>query len=255
MTSTIQLLKNYRKYASEARYHTANLFLQELRREDLMEYNKKLMMLRIIEEFICATEDLAMWLLAVSKRNLNKKFDLVELLLLEEATTQNSKTTLNNFSRARTANGLLKKLDLISLDKLSRQLNRDIEFLDESLDYIFKGIKSTIENRKVKREVLVRAHNKVKHGMMVFLDTKDLKKLWFRDLKVKNGRKTNRYYELEVNITKAEKIVGNIQVISHTIQGLIALVVQDFQYRVENDKRMKAKTKKFWMEELNHEII
>ena len=69
MINTIQFLKNYEVFASQARYHTALLFLNQLKNDkNLKPNNKKLLKLRIIEEYISATEDLALWLLVVSKR-------------------------------------------------------------------------------------------------------------------------------------------------------------------------------------------
>ena len=89
MINTIQFLKNYDIFASQARYYTAKLFLDELQNnKDLKPNNQKLMKLRIIEEFVSATEDLALWLLVVSNRHSKSpNFDIWERLLLAEATT------------------------------------------------------------------------------------------------------------------------------------------------------------------------
>lgn len=266
MVSTIQFLKNYSIYSSQARYHTAQLFLRELQNKELKPNNRKLMMLRIIEEYISSTEDLAMWLSAVSKRIKDKKFDLWELLLLEDVpnlTRKNNNSrveitreTLNHFCRLRSASGLLKSTDLIPLNKLVFELKKsdphaNKELINESLDYILRGIKASIASRKARGDLLVRAHNKIKHGMMVYLDPNEIDCLWMRDLKLdKLKRKHSRNFELRLDEKKAKEIVGNIEVISHAIQGLIQLVLVDFRYRIENGN-MRRKTKEFWINELN----
>ena len=116
MINTIQFLKNYDVFASQARYHTAKLYLNELKNnKELKPNNQKLMKLRIIEEFVSATEDLSLWLLIVSKRlDKLKKLDIWERLLFAEATTEDAKIFLEGLGRLRTPNSILKKLDIIS---------------------------------------------------------------------------------------------------------------------------------------------
>jgi hypothetical protein len=66
--NTIKFLKNYRIFASQTRYQTAIVYLEELKRADKPN-NQKLMMVGIIHELVASTEDLAMWLVAISNRN------------------------------------------------------------------------------------------------------------------------------------------------------------------------------------------
>ena len=257
MINTIQFLKNYDVFASQARYHTAKLYLNELKNnKELKPNNQKLMKLRIIEEFVSATEDLSLWLLIVSKRlDKLKKLDIWERLLFAEATTEDAKIFLEGLGRLRTPNSILKKLDIISSKILSKQLSVSEKELDESLQYIMKAIKVTIQNRKVSKGVLVRAHNKIKHGMAVYLDGKDINNLLIRDLRIvgKTGskRKKNRYFEINFNVDRAEKLIGSILAISHAIRALIYLVQADFRYRISSNKRLHRKTREYWIAELD----
>lgn len=255
--TTIQFLKNYRIYAAEARYHTANIYLREL--ESVSNSNtQKLMMIRIIEELAAATEDLSMWLVAVSERNeiKNKKLDLWEILLLtfireneEDYTSKN----LNKFLILKKPKALLKKLDLFSIDILAKNSNMSISDVEKGLKELLFSIKTSIDNRRVAKGILVRAQAKIKHGMMVNLDAKDINNLWIRDLKLGKGkRKINRYYDTQINVIKAKKMVGTIRGISQSIQLIIDLVLADFEYRlVDGQLKVKAKTKKALLDDLH----
>lgn len=257
MINTIQFLKNYDVFASQARYHTARLFLDELQNnKDLKPNNQKLMKLRIIEEFVSATEDLALWLLVVSKRlEKSPNFDIWERLLLAEATTEDAKSFLIDMGKLRSPKSILAKLDIIPSSKLTKIFDIHEEELTESLEYIIKAIKATIQNRKVSKGALIRAHNKIKHGMAVYLDGKDINNLLIRDLRLVGStghkRKNNRYFEIKFSIDRAEKLIGTILAISHAIRGLIYLVQADFRYRITTDKRLHGKTREYWISELD----
>jgi hypothetical protein len=257
MINTIQFLKNYNVFASQARYYTARLFLDELQNnKNLKPNNQKLMKLRIIEEFVSATEDLALWLLVVSKRlDKSPSFDIWERLLLAEATTDEAKNFLISMGKLRSPNSVLKKLDIIPSNKLTKVFEIDEVELTKSLEYIIKAIKTTIQNRKVSNGVLIRAHNKIKHDMAVYLDGNDINNLLIRDLRMVGAsghkRRKNRYLEIRFDVARAEKLVGSIMAISHAIRGLIYLVQADFRYRITTDKRLHRKTRAYWIGELD----
>lgn len=257
MINTIQFLKNYDVFASQARYYTAKLFLNELQNnKDLKPNNQKLMKLRIIEEFVSATEDLALWLLVVSKRHQESpNLDIWERLLLAEATTEEAKNFLVSMGKLRSPNSILKKLDIISNKKLSEIFGVNETELSESIEYIIKAIKATIQNRKVSNGVLIRAHNKIKHGMAVYLDGKDINNLLIRDLRMVGStghkRRKNRYFEIKFDVIRAEKLVGSILAISHAIRGLIYLVQADFRHHITTDKKIRRKTRVYWLAELD----
>lgn len=257
MINTIQFLKNYDVFASQARYYTAKLFLDELQNnKDLKPNNQKLMKLRIIEEFVSATEDLALWLLVVSKRHQkSSNLDIWERLLLAEATTEEAKNFLVSMRKLRSPNSILKKLDIISNKKLSEIFGVNETELSESIEYIIKAIKATIQNRNVSNGVLIRAHNKIKHGMAVYLDGKDINNLLIRDLRMVGStghkRRRNRYFEIKFDVVRAEKLVGSILAISHAIRGLIYLVQADFRHHITTDKKMRRKTREYWLTELD----
>ena len=257
MINTIQFLKNYDVFASQARYYTAKLFLDELQNtKDLKPNNQKLMKLRIIEEFVSATEDLALWLLVVSKRHQKSpNLDIGERLLLAEATTEEAKNFMASIGKLRSSDSVLKKLDIVSNKTLSTIFGVNEAELSESIEYIIKAIKATIQNRKVSNGVLIRAHNKIKHGMAVYLDGKDINNLLIRDLRMIGAtghkRRKNRYFEIKFDIARSEKLVGSILAISHAIRGLIYLVQADFRHHITTDKKMHKKTRVYWLTELD----
>ncbi|KKR51777.1 MAG: hypothetical protein UT89_C0007G0004 [Parcubacteria group bacterium GW2011_GWE1_40_20] len=257
MINTIQFLKNYDVFASQARYFTAKLFFDELKNnKDLKPNNQKLMKLRIIEELVSATEDLSLWLLVVSQRlDKSKNFDIWERLLLAEATNVDAKLFLERLNRLRSRESVLKKLNIINSKKLELQLGLTNKEVQESLDYIIKAIQVTIKNRQISNGVLIRAHNKIKHGMAVYLDSKDIDNLIIRDLRLvgksSSKRKKNRYFDIKFDMDRADKLVGSILAISQAIRSLIYLVQADFRYRISIDKHIRNKTKKFWLAELD----
>lgn len=66
--NTIEFLKNYNNFAYKVRHQTAKTFLERLRQSS-NEDERRVMMLKIVEELIASTEDLAMWYLAVKRRS------------------------------------------------------------------------------------------------------------------------------------------------------------------------------------------
>jgi len=257
--NTVKFLKNYRIFASQARYQTAMVYLEELKRVDKPN-NQKLMMAGIIHELVAATEDLAMWLVAISTRNDGDKRyrDIWERLLSTVITESNTDKVLKSFKRVRTPKGLLKKLDLPSVDVLAQETEMTNEQVIESLNALKEAIDSSIHNREVSNGVMVRAYNKIKHGMMVYLDPDELKRLWVRDFQVKYGKskkrivRTNREMNINVDVKKAEAIVGTIQAIAQSLEALIGLILFDLEHRIKTGKpRMNGKNKKLWLDELN----
>jgi hypothetical protein len=263
--NTIKFLKNYRIFASQTRYQTAVVYLEELKRVDKPN-NQKLMMVGIIHELVASTEDLAMWLVAISNRNDGDKRyrDIWERLLntfIKDGDQSDTSKILKSFKRVRTPQGLLRKLDLPKVTALVDETKMTSKEILESLDALKGAIDVSIHNREVSNGVMVRTYNKIKHGMMVYLDPNDLQKLWIRDFQVKyakskNNKKRlvrkNREMSLGVNAQKAEAIVGTIKAISQAMEALIGLVLFDLEYRIKTGKlRMIKRNKKLWLDELN----
>src|SRR5438270_5440661 len=126
-TNTVQILKNYLRFAKGARYRTAQLYLKEFETSDHLP-TQKLMMVRIVVELIASTEDLAMWLVAIherNKKNPSSKDIFVRVLNvfirengnkpkkkanLKEVKKPDPSEILQSFERIKTARGLLRKL-------------------------------------------------------------------------------------------------------------------------------------------------
>lgn len=249
----IQLLKNLKIFALQARYQTSLVYWEELQKEDLKHNNRKLMMLKILEEFVSSTEDLAMWLIAISKHNDSGKFGLLDQLLMADVPTKlkTSKKNKNKhrdevvkilqgFNRVSTPNGLLRKLHLVSIDKLTSASDLTGSEFDQLLNTVLRTIKLTIQHRRENSSLLVRFHNKVKHGMTVFLDPENINKLLIIDVQ-KNKQK--RIMDLSVNIEKAELALKNIDSIAKTISILVELRLLDYKYRINHDKKLSKRRK------------
>jgi len=263
--NTIKFLKNYRIFASQTRYQTAVVYLGELKRVNKPN-NQKLMMVGIIHELVASTEDLAMWLVTISNRNDGDKRyrDIWERLLntfIKDGDQSDTSKIFKNFRRVKTPQGLLRKLDLPTVAALVDETKMTSKEILESLDALRGAIDVSIHNREVSNGVMVRTYNKIKHGMMVYLDPNDLEKLWIRDFQVKytkskNKKKRlvrkNREMSLGVDAQKAEAIVGTIKAIAQALGALIGLVLFDLEYRIKIGKlRMSGKNKKLWLDELN----
>lgn len=263
--NTIKFLKNYRIFASQARYQIAVVYLEELKRVDKPN-NQKLMMVGIIHELVASTEDLAMWLVAISSRNDGDKRyrDVWERLLdtfIKEGEQSDTSKILKSFRRVKTPQGLLRKLDLPTVAALVNKTKMTSEEVLESLDALKGAIDVSIHNREVSHGVMVRAYNKIKHGMMIYLDPNDLRRLWIRDFQVRYAKskkkqkrlvRKNREMSISVDAQKAEAIVGTIKAISQAMEVLIGLILFDLEYRIKTGKlRMNKKSKKLWLDELN----
>ena len=89
--------------------------------------------------------------------------------------------------------------------------------------------------------------NKIKHGMMVYLD-QDSNKIWLRIFNVKysgKGKKKrisrqNRNIEILIDIDKAERMVGTTKAYGQAIEALINLLLIDYKYRIIS-KKIKLK--------------
>jgi len=208
MANTITFLKNHQRFAWKVRIVTAHTYLEKLVSTS-DEQVKKVLILRITEELISSTEDLAMWIGATQTRsNPTKAYgDVWEYMLLGSATNRQIVEILKDIARVKTANGLIKKLHLAPIEKIASVANMSREDIQNILSKILEAVKASQSNRTVRRGVLLRFHNKVKHGMMV----QDYgHELFIRDLMLgKNGRKKNRNLYLDLDTEKAEKNGGD----------------------------------------------
>lgn len=251
MANTITFLKNHQRFGWRVRTLTAKTYLEKMTNTS-EDQEKKVMILRITEELISSTEDLAMWIGAMQTRgNPTKAYkDVWEYMLLGRASDEQIVTILKDVARAKTANGVIRKLRLASIDKIADAANMDGSDIQSILLKILEAVKASQLNRTVKRGVLLRFHNKVKHGMMV----QDYgHELFIRDLMLgKKQRKRNRNLYLDINIDKGKKMIETIEANGYAIKSIISLLFYDFIEQLENKKhRMSDKQKKFWIEALN----
>lgn len=245
-----EFLKNYKDFACLVRYRTATVLLANLKSSQDQE-DKKVMMLRIIEDLVASTEDLAMWLITINDRNkTDKKFrDEWERLLIRRIETEESKKILQTYKRIKSVKGFLRKMDFPNVNRLSSKLNVTKSIVINAVEKIRHTVETAVKQREDNRGMVDRAHNKIKHGMMVYSDpSKD--SAWVRDFSAKLAgvsrrvSRKNRSIDIRVDIPKAERIVGTIKANAQAIEALINLLLIDYEYRIKFGKIRMRKAKK-----------
>ncbi len=237
-----EFFKNYKNFASKIRYITSDTLLRELKSTSSAEI-KKTLMLRIVEDLVSSTEDLAMWLITIHSRNDgNKKFrDEWERLLFTQVNQEQSRKILSDYSRIKTINGFLKKMNFPTIKQLKEKLRTEEKMVNDAVEAIIHTIETALKTRVDEDRIVERFQNKIKHGMMVYSDI-DTSNSWVRDFSVKqtkkNGRivKKNRNFEIPIDLGKAERIVGTIKANAQGIEALINLLLIDYEYRIESRK-------------------
>ena len=216
-------------------------------------------MLRIIEELVASTEDLAMWLIALHNRNEPDSLfrDEWERLLMLEINSNKSSKILLSFRRLKTTDGFLKKMNFPSLHLLSLRLSRDKKLVVDAVDRVLATIHSAILTRSDKNEIVVRFHNKIKHGMMVYSNFGDSNS-WIRDFFVKRSgiskrlSRKDRSYNIPEDEAKAERIVGTIKANSYGIESLINLLLIDYEYKFMTKKiKVRKENREKYLKEIH----
>lgn len=254
MANTITFLKNYKDFGFKVRIVTAKSHLDTLLTSSDPQI-KKIMMLRLIEELVSSTEDLAMWLVAVDQRERSDKRrrDIWEYLLLCQANDQLVKQTFQSLSKVKTSKGLLKKLHLPPLKALVEAGKLDETRIIALLDKLVETIRSSHHNRTASKGLFLRFHAKVKHGMVV---QDEQNGLLIRDLTIKTGKtgriiRKNRNMYLAVDEERAKKIVGTIEAVGYAVKNLSVLMLLHYWNKLKTRKRKLSKSElKFWEESL-----
>ncbi len=255
MANTITFLKNYKDFGFKVRILTARSYLNTMLTNSDPQI-KKVMMLRIIEELISSTEDLAMWLAAVDQRERSDKRrrDVWEYLLLCQANDEFVKRILQSVSKVKTGKGLLRKLNLPPLGALVEAGKLDEKSIVALLDKLAETIRSSHHNRTASGNLFIRFHNKVKHGMIV---QDEANGLFIRDLRIKTGKtgriiRKNRNIYLPLDEERAKKIVGTIEAVGYAVKNLSVLMLLHYWHKLKTRKRKLSKSElKFWEESLS----
>lgn len=254
MANTVTFLKNYKDFGFSVRLITAQTYLEKFS-SSLDSKVKKSIMLRITEELIASTEDLTMWLSGtMERRKQSRKYrDIWEFLLQCEADDEDIVKILRQVARTRTSKGLIKKLQLPPLKEIITFLKTDEETFLKLVDKLLESIKASLQNRTAAKRVLVRFHNKVKHGMIV----QDYgNELYIRDLRTKINNHTNRITRknrnlyLPIDEDRAKKMVGSIEANSYAIKTLVILLLCDFAYEIKAGKKRMTKNRRKFLEEI-----
>lgn len=242
MTNTLLFLKNYPKFGSQVRIHTAKLYLETLK-QTRDEVLKKVMMLRITEELISSTEDLALWVYAVrEKESPTKRYrDIWELLLGAKVGDLDVKSAFRSVSRVRTVDGLMKKLNFTRLEILlanSPQVTLEEDRIIQLFKSVLRAIKASKRYREIKGGVLIRFHNKAKHGMMVLDQGHEI---FIRDMTFPKKRRRNRNLYLLIDVDKAESMVNTIQRNADAVSTLASTALLDYIYKFKRSKFRRTK--------------
>lgn len=253
-----EFFSNYKKFANHIRFNTSEVILAQLKGTKDIELQKTLM-LRIVEELVASTEDLAMWLITLHDRNDgDSRFrDEWERILVLEISQDKPSKILLSFKRLKTTNGFLKKMDFPNLDQLSTRLKSDKRLVINAVDTILATISSAINTRSDNDGIVVRFHNKMKHGMMIYSNISNATS-WIRDFSVKKLERSKRLsrkdrsFDIPVDIKKAERIVGTIKANSYGIEALINLLLIDYEYRFITRKiRVRKNNREKYLAEIN----
>lgn len=252
-----EFFKNYKDFACKARSKTAEILFRELESSSDNEL-KKLLMLRIVEDLVSSTEDLAMWLIAIHARNdKDRKFrDEWERLLSIEINQEQSRKVLQEYARLKTVKGFLKKMDFPTVNQLVKKLGTEEKIVADAVEAIRFTIETAVITRADGLRIVERFQNKIKHGMMVYSDPNG-NSSWVRDFSVKlAGRsrrvsRKNRIFDIPIDIDKAERIVGTIVANSQGIEALINLLLIDYEYRIKSGIiRMQKQNRDKCLEEI-----
>ncbi|TSC88200.1 MAG: hypothetical protein G01um10145_909 [Microgenomates group bacterium Gr01-1014_5] len=259
-----EFFKNYKDFASKVRYISAKTLLQELKSTQSIEVKKSLM-LRIIEDLVSSTEDLAMWFVTIHSRNDgNKRFrDDWERILATHIRETNEEATkiLLGYTRIKTTDGFLKKMDFPKSKQLQEKLQVEESVVNNAVEAIRNTINLALQTRRDGQQIAVRFHNKVKHGMMVNSDA-STNNSWVRDFSVRltQGRRRvvrrNRNFEIPIDIDKAELMVGTIKANAQGIEALINLLLIDYEYRISSGKiKMWSRNKERVLAEIKKALV
>jgi len=255
MANVVTFLKNYKDFGFKVRYVTAKNYLNTLlTTTDFVE--KKIMLIRITEEVISSTEDLTMWLAAINNRNnlSNKCRDIWEYLINCWATDEEVLKILKQYSRVKTGKGLLTKFKTPPVVKILTYLKTDEVTFNKLLDKLLESIKASLHNRTAGRKVLLKFHNKIKHGMVV----QDYgNELYIREIEANHPKKGKRLYGRNRNlyipfdVDKAKSMVGTVEANAYAVKTLVILLMADITYQLETKKRKLGKRQRiFWEESL-----
>ncbi len=237
-----EFLKNYKDFASKIRYLSAKTLFQELKSVSDAEVKKSLM-LRIIEDLVSSTEDLAMWLVTIHSRNdKDKRYrDEWERLLSTYINQEESTKVLSKYARIKTISGFLKKMSFPTVKQLTEKLQVDESMVNDAIEAIRFTIETALKTRSDGDRITEKFQNKIKHGMMVYSDL-ETNNSWVRDFSVKlTGRRRrvvrkNRNFEIPIDLDKTERIVGTIKANAQGIEALINLLLIDYEYRIKAGK-------------------
>lgn len=231
MATVITFLRNYQHFGHKVRAVTAKILYQAYFQNNNDE-TRKIMFLRLFEENIASAEDLLHWFAAlVLREKYPPKLDTTwEFLLSAGINSLNAKFLITETKKTlnvRSGIGLFKKLDIGTLEELESFVKMDKITLTQLLNELLKILKVCIRNRTVMNALLLRAQNKIKHGMVV---TDDGNRIYLRDFRVirtRNGKRIrkNKNLDLRIDDTRAKGFLDTIEANSASVNLIVTLLM------------------------------
>lgn len=153
-------LENYIRFGSQARWQTAKILLDRYSKTRSAR-RRRLIEVRIFEQYVAATEDLIMLYNALKRRG---KQPVLYTLLSFQVNPVESRRFYEEVN-ARSPSELLQSLGLAPLDELLESFpSQGEEQVKKWYEGIVRGLKAASTRRN---ELIYKTYNKIKHGFIV----------------------------------------------------------------------------------------
>ena len=244
---------DYIKFANAIRYTTAKALLDTIESSSSAKlFNKskyysaivsdidvkKILSLKIVDEFIASTEDFSMWFMALKNwKTLFKHGESIELefetYLLQNGVTKKSRNEtkqtideiakLNSIEELATALNLPPIIELVAITKVKDGT------IEKELSRILKGVKLIHTVRNKYADIFLTLHNRMKHGLVINKDG-EFKKIDYISSESIDTKILQ--FDLNINFENINSYVKRIHFMSHTILSVGGLITFLYLYQV-----------------------
>lgn len=228
-------LENYIRFGSQGRWQTAKILLDQYGKTRSAR-RRRLIEVRIFEQYVAATEDLIMIYNALKRRG---KQPVLYTLLSFQVNPEESRRFYEEVN-AQSPSELLQSLGFAPLDELLESFPSENE---EKVKKVYEGIVKSLKAASTRRNELVyKPYNKIKHGFVVGetlgaqADSEavagDVIFIWYDRLK-DEGEELYRLQEASLfrDVQHLSQLVDTIEALRNTAINLI----QGYLYSVGSD--------------------
>ena len=234
--NSMTFLNNYMKFGCAVRYETAKT-LHEATIKSKNKRQIKALYLGVIEEFASQSEDFCFLVAAHRAKNEQGPW---EFILSYDVSYPETKKLLNQLASLNSAEKIRSFLKISSINNLTKMAGGHRKKVIKSFFEIKNTADVILSNRTKNDELLVRVHNKIKHGMAVLDEGPGT--LFIRDYREKS--KMNRNYGLTVDMSFSETLIQHMQIAHEAMQALINLYRLTILIDIERKPRKTALDKK-----------